>query len=203
MIKKFTLGANKKVNFVRIPKNASTSLYNFFGVTNTIRDEYLGEPKEKIFAPSHCTLDEAVEKLGEGILELPTLAVYRNPYDRAVSFYCFALKYDLFGFYNLPKLPFLEFCETFVKQDEEFFHAWSQKKYINNKHNKEIHILRFDNLEEDLNTFLIEQNLLDFYNKCGSKLKRENTTNHEHFESFYCPESKKIISDLWNEDFNV
>lgn len=30
-MKQFKLGKNKKVNFIRIPKNASTSLYNFFG----------------------------------------------------------------------------------------------------------------------------------------------------------------------------
>lgn len=205
MKKQFTLGANKKVNFVRIPKNASTSLYNFFGATNTIRDEYLHMPKAKyqgLFAPSHCTLQEATDQLGEKILELPTLAVYRNPYERAVSFYCFALKYNLFRFYNLPKLSFLEFCKVFSSQDGDFFHAWSQKKYLQTKSKKEIHILKQDRLEKDLWLFLEKYDLADFYRKAGKKLKHENQTGHKAFGEFYCSESKKIIEDLWLDDFN-
>ena len=89
------IGKNKKVTFIRIPKNASTSLYNFFGPTNTIRDNVIPSNKEiykNFFASSHCRISDSVEHLGDEILSLPTLSVVRNPYDRMVSMYFFAQK---------------------------------------------------------------------------------------------------------------
>ena len=61
----------KSLTFVRIPKNASTSIYEHIKPLNTIRDELLPYRREhfNIFAPSHCRLSEAVEALGKSILD--------------------------------------------------------------------------------------------------------------------------------------
>ena len=193
--KKFTFGANKKVNFIRIPKNASTSLYNYFGVTNTIRDNYLSVDNEvykNIFAPSHCRLEFAIKEFGERILSLPTLAVIRNPYDRMVSMYFFAQKTKLNGVYDMDFQNFLEFCEHFqrLSSDPNFFHAWSQKSFI-----------EVDN-DTRVDSLLSFENLQDFYKKAGVTLKKENSTKHEIFKQYYCSKSKKIVENIWGEDID-
>lgn len=201
-MKQFKLGKNKKVNFIRIPKNASTSLYNFFGVTNTIRDEYLPHPEttyKNFFAPSHCTLNMAIRALGEEILQLPTFAVVRNPYDRAVSMYFFAKKYNLFNLYNQNDLNFLQFCESLSIQDENFFHAWPQLKYFQNH---KVDLIRFENLEEELWHFLDKNKLKKFYKNAGRVLKKENQTNHENYKKYFCTKSTKIIENIWHQDLD-
>lgn len=207
-MKKFTFGANKKVNFIRIPKNASTSLYNYFGVTNTIRDNYLSEDNEaykNIFAPSHCRLEFAIKEFGERILSLPTLAVIRNPYDRIVSMYFFAQKTKLNRVYNVDFQNFLEFCEYSqeLSSDPNFFHAWSQKSFIEVDNDIRVDsLLSFENLQGDLDKFLYKFNLKDFYKKAGATLKKENSTKHENFKQYYCSKSKKIVENIWGEDID-
>ena len=68
---------NLSVTFVRIPKNASTSIYEALGKANTIRDEKLVKFSRAnnaryrgVLAPSHCLLSEAIEELGDGILSI-------------------------------------------------------------------------------------------------------------------------------------
>jgi hypothetical protein len=206
--KKFTFGANKRVNFIRIPKNASTSLYNYFGVTNTIRDNYLSVDNEvykNIFAPSHCRLEFAIKEFGERILSLPTLAVIRNPYDRMVSMYFFAQKTKLNRVYDMDFQNFLEFCEHFqeLSSDPNFFHSWSQKSFIEVDNNiRADSLLSFENLQEDLDKFLYEFNLKDFYEKAGVSLKKDNSTEHENFKQYYCSKSKKIVENIWGEDID-
>ena len=206
--KKFTFGANKRVNFIRIPKNASTSLYNYFGVTNTIRDNYLSVDNEvykNIFAPSHCRLEFAIKEFGERILSLPTLAVIRNPYDRMVSMYFFAQKTKLNRVYDMDFQNFLEFCEHSqeLSSDPNFFHSWSQKSFIEVDNNiRADSLLSFENLQEDLDKFLYEFNLKDFYEKAGVSLKKDNSTEHENFKQYYCSKSKKIVENIWGEDID-
>jgi hypothetical protein len=206
--KKFTFGANKRVNFIRIPKNASTSLYNYFGVTNTIRDNYLSVDNEvykNIFAPSHCRLEFAIKEFGERILSLPTLAVIRNPYDRMVSMYFFAQKTKLNRVYDMDFQNFLEFCEHSqeLSSDPNFFHSWSQKSFIEVDNDiRADSLLSFENLQEDLDKFLYEFNLKDFYEKAGVSLKKDNSTEHENFKQYYCSKSKKIVENIWGEDID-
>jgi len=205
-MKKFTFGANKKVNFIRIPKNASTSLYNHFGVTNTIRDNYLSADNEiykNAFAPSHCRLEFAIKEFGERILSLPTLAVIRNPYDRMVSMYFFAQKNKLNGVYDTDFKNFLEFCEFFqeLSSDPNFFHAWSQKSFIEFEGSISIgNLIRFENLEVEFAEFLHKHNLKNFYKKAGIQLKKENQTKHKSYQEYFCPKSKNIVNKIWGED---
>jgi|TARA_B110000285_G_scaffold28573_1_gene28663 hypothetical protein len=205
-LKQFTFGANKKVNFVRIPKNASTSLYNYFGATNTIRDNYLNVDNQvykNIFAPSHCRLDFAVKEFGERILDLPTLAVIRNPYDRMVSMYFFAQKFKLNKIYDVNIDNFLKFCEDFESlcSDEDFFHGWTQKSFIELEGNISVgNLIRFENLEVEFTKFLHEHNLKNFYKKAGIQLKKENQTKHKAYQEYFCPKSKNIINKIWGED---
>ena len=207
-LKQFTFGDNKKVNFIRIPKNASTSLYNYFGATNTVRDDYLNANNEiykNIFAPSHCRLNFAIKEFGERILDLPTLAVIRNPYDRMVSMYFFAQKFKLNKIYNVDIENFLQFCQTFESlcSDESFFHGWPQKSFIELESKVSVeNLIRFENLETEFAEFLHKYNLKNFYEKSQITLKQLNGTEHKNFKHYYCQKSKKIINKIWGEDLD-
>ena len=199
------LGKNKKVTFIRIPKNASTSLYNFFGPTNTIRDNVI--PSEKkiykdFFAPSHCRISDAVEHLGDEILSLPTFSVIRNPYDRMVSMYFFAKKLNLSKVYGHTADNFLDFCRLFQKMSEDkgFFSSWSQKSFIQIGNETVGDVIRFENLNEDFNKFLIKNDLLGFFDQYNKSLKKENQTSHERYKNYYCLDSKNIVKKFWSED---
>lgn len=211
---KTILKKNKKVTFVRIPKNASTSMYDFFSASNTIREHLIkiSPHHQKIYSTSHCKLRTAVEEIGEDILSLPSLAVIRNPYDRALSMFSFAKKLNDSQFIDFEKVhglkfkdDFLEFYEKFleISKKEDFMHSWTQKSYIelNNKVGVK-YLLTFENLAEDLQTFLTETGLQDFYNEHNRKLKKLNTTNHKHYRDVYCPRSREIVEEIWGEDID-
>jgi hypothetical protein len=201
----------KKVTFIRIPKNASTSIYDFFGCTNTVIDYALMEiftSKEdvykKFFAPSHCRINTAVEYLGDKILSLPTLAVIRNPYDRMVSMYHFSMRMDLGKMYDKTIDNFLQFCELMEEQaqDKTFFPAWTQKSYIEID-GKLVDKLRFENIDKDFESFLEKYNLTNFYKTHKRILERKNSTNHDDYKKYLCSSSKSIIERIWGEDFYI
>lgn len=208
------MNKNKKVTFVRIPKNASTSLYNFFGASNTIREHSLKiRPEhEEIYSTSHCKLETAIEELGQEITSLPSLAVIRNPYDRAVSMFSFAKKINEYDFINFKKIygcdfkdDFLEFYEYFlqISKEKDFMHSWTQKSYIQSNNKIGIkYLLTFENLSEDLETFLTETDLKEYYEKHNRKLKKENSTIHKHYKEIYCPRSREIVEEIWGEDID-
>ncbi len=189
------------LTFLRIPKNASTSIYSFFGFANTIRNEYLDANNSKhlnIFEPSHCTLREAKELLGKGVAELPILAVTRNPYDRLVSMFFFAKKHDLGQIYDISLNSFDEFAEGFYKlsKDPNFFHAKTQLDYIKGSDN--VTVCRFENLKEDISKFIKDNNLsfdIDEFQKL-------NSTKHDDYKSYYTGKSKEIVENMWRDDLD-
>lgn len=187
------------VTFIRIPKNASTSIYSFFGEMNVVRDECLDANNEKylnIFAPSHCTLSEAVSALGKDILNNPIFAVVRNPYDRLVSMFFFAKKYNLGSIYNINTEDFDQFAEQFYEHsfDPNFFHAKSQKKFIGEG---EVTVGRFETLEKDIDSFIKSHNIDNLTIDDFPKL---NSTVHDGYKEYYSDKSKRIVQDMWGED---
>ena len=190
------------ITFIRIPKNASTSLYTFFGDENTIRNEYIDSDNERymnIFESSHCEIDYAVDILGEEILDNPVLSVVRNPFDRLVSMYFFARKYDLGKIYDIDISTFDDFVEGFYryKDDKNFFHAIPQCDYIKSEC-PNLTVIRFESLEDDLTRF-IEDNELNFD---ITKLEKLNSTEHTHYGDYYSDTSKGIVEDMWGMDLD-
>lgn len=195
---------------MRIPKNASTSIYESLGTKNTIRDEKLvsfsqrhyGRYKE-VLPPSHCLLSEAIIELGEEILNFPSFAVVRNPFCRMVSMYAFSIKSRVLHIYTNKIPSFLDFCSLFLQQQEEndgtFFPAFTQKSYITLGDGVGVNkILRLENLDKEFKNFIIEYSLTDII----QELPHTNSTTHESYTSYYCTESKKIVKKLWKEDLD-
>ena len=189
----------KYLTFLRIPKNASTSTYTFFGFANTIRNEYLDANNSKylnVFESSHCTLKEAKELLGDCIAELPVVSIVRNPYDRMVSMFFFAKKHNLGQLYNISLDSFDAFVEGFYKlsNDPDFFHAKSQCDYISGS--ESVTVCRFENLENDISKFIGDNNL-SFNIDTFPKL---NSTVHNNYKSYYTSKSKDIVKKMWGDD---
>ena len=176
---------------MRIPKNASTSIYEHIQPINTIKDDLLPFREEHfgVFAPSHCRLSEAVSVLGESILDKIVFSVCRNPYDRMVSQYCFVnsqsfIKKDFGGFSD-----FVDFC---IEEDTIASH--SQSYYLDV--DVDIDILRFETLLLDWYRFLGKHRLF-----INPSIKHSNKTPHKHYTEYYTPKLKKKVAELWKDDF--
>lgn len=190
------------ITFIRIPKNASTSIYSFFGNMNTVRNEFFDADNEKylnIFEPSHCTLSEAVSILGKDILKNPVFAVVRNPYDRLVSMFFFAKKYDLGRIYGIDTEDFDKFAKQFYEHstDPNFFHAKSQKEFISTEGATPAYVGRFETLEKDVGSFIRSHHIdtLDIAN-----FPKLNSTVHNEYREYYSESSKEIVQKMWGDD---
>jgi len=184
-----------KVCFFRIPKNASTSIYEHLGDKNIIRDENLKKLFKKnrfhnIFAPSHCKVSEAIECIGQEILLLPCFAVCRNPFDRMVSQYFFCQQND---FINKTFTSFNNFVDFCLK--EKSIASMSQSEYLDIP--SKVSILKFENLQEDFKNFLFNYNVIDI----PVNLPQKNKSSHNKYQNYYTKETEKKVLDLWHEDF--
>ena len=197
------MGLDKLVTFIRIPKNASTSLYLFFGTLNTVRNEYLSADNLKhlnIFESSHQSISELEVNLGPDILDNPVLAVVRNPYDRLVSMYFFAKKYDLGKIYDIDTSNFSSFAKGFyeLSKDCNFFHAMSQVEFIDHAEKDNFTVIRFEDLKNGLCDFIKNHNLSSTFDI--DKLEALNGTTHKHYSEYYNDETIGIVKAMWGCD---
>ena len=190
-----------KVSFIRIPKNASTSIYKHLGEKNTITDEKLielgkNEKYHNILAPSHCKLSEALEYIGPDILKYPIFCICRNPYDRMVSAYTYSQISPLFDLQIKSFEEFIDKCiEVYGIEKYELF--WMpQSNYINIKCN--INILRYENLDKDFKNFILDNNL-----DISTDLPWLNQSNSSNYKSYYTEELRKKVYKIWKKDFNT
>jgi hypothetical protein len=191
------------LTFIRIPKNASTSLYEFFGNLNTARNERLSGDNPRhlnIFESSHQSISELEVNLGSGILDKPVLAVVRNPYDRLVSMYFFAKKYELGKIYDIDTSEFLNFARGFygLSKSRDFFHAMSQVEFIKHAKIDNFTIVKFENLKEGINNFINKKELGGTFD--AKKLASLNGTNHKHYSEYYNDETISIVKSMWGCD---
>lgn len=222
---------DSSVTFVRIPKNASTSIYESLGAANTIRNEKISrlyssrhsiktseERYKGKVAPSHCVLREAVDKLGDEILEVPSFGVVRNPYDRLASMYCHARSYNLMFHLSqdFQDYSFGSFCRALLELEgrSNFLHAYSvgpnpidiliahsltQKSYLilNDKIGVD-RVLKFENINEEFKKFITDYKILNV----DPVLPHKNSPNRAAYKDFFCKETKKIVKRMWEEDLD-
>lgn len=191
--------------FIRIPKNASTSLYHAFGKNNIVcarlnsfseklKDEDFWQ---KIVHPSHIGMDVIVKYLGKQQLDLLTICCIRNPYDRIVSAFTFTRKHELWRIYSDQEPTFRQFAEAYCnrKEDKNFSHAHSQTKWITfeGRCRADV-ILRFEHLEEDFNRMNAKY-------KFNFKIPHLNSTEHKPFHEYYDDELGELVFKSYEEDF--
>jgi len=198
-----------KVIFYRIPKNASTSIYNHLGNTNVIKANIglIAEAVDQriyknIFEPSHVKPEELKSFGIFNVNDYFSFVVVRNPWDRIVSMYKFSLlnKHLFEQTYGIKDMGFLHFCRTIEerKDDKFFIGSHKQTSWIDPK-NPPDKILRFESLQEDFSEMIEEINLIGVNNE----LPHRNRTDHEHYSTYYNPETIEIISKVFEEDIDT
>lgn len=195
-----------KVIFYRIPKNASTSIYNHLGAKNIInlceKDLYQKVDQriyKNTFYPSHVKPEELENLiLGNLINDYFSFCVIRNPWDRAVSMYKFAIKMGFKNVYNIDvEDTFENFCSVLKENKDNPFFIGSHKQCDWLKGNcPPKKIIYFENLQQEFSEMVEELNLIGV----SPILPHENKTEHSHYSLYYNDSTKQIIKDVFEED---
>lgn len=198
-----------KIIFYRIPKNASTSIYDHLGNINLIKEnesliEGFGDKrlyKNNLFSSTHLKPDELKIILGPIIERYFSFCVVRNPWDRMVSTYKFSEKYNLHKHYGLDNHPsFSYFCELIEKNANDPFILSAHKQVQwTNGNCKPKKIIKFENLQEDFSKMIKKQNLSDIV----GVLPHENKTEHDHYSAYYDAKTKDIVARVFKEDIKA
>lgn len=196
--------------FIRIPKNASTSLYSHLGDFNLIKkheESFNILLKNKVyrgwFSPTHAKPNEIAQVLGNAIRNYMSFAVVRNPYDRMVSMYRFAIENDLGKIYNLNSdISFTEFCEIlndkYSNNDKSFIATHSQTEWTEGIFQPNF-ILKFENLQKDFEKMLAECNIKHI----NKSLPHENATKRSVYQDYFDGRSKKLTSKIFEKDIDT
>ena len=177
---------NLKLIFIHIPKNAGSSVLEFFDW-----DKIRGEKYGKKYGKKHGGVKHYAKKLGKKYYEYCSFTIIRNPWDRMVSLYFYyrerkvreAQQYEFKEWILLPELITGDIWHT-------------QISYLTDL-NEEIDvdfILRFENIEEDW-----KQLLQDICLPYG-KLPHINTSEHEDYRSYYDNKTIGFVQDSCRED---
>jgi hypothetical protein len=196
--------------FVRIPKNASSSLYNHVGPFNLIykhQSKFLKNLNNKqyknFFDPTHAKPEEIKNILPVNVNDYFSFAVVRNPWDRFISMYGFMHKlklWELYGYKN--PFSFEEFCdfvlERFKENDQHFFPTQNQVEWLDGAF-KVKKILFFENIQQDFEDMLKEKNM----NHINPKLPHLNSCDHKNYREYYTDKTKSLVEEIFKKDLDT
>jgi len=194
--------------FLRIPKNASSSIMEHLGDRNLLvkyarKLELSLDEKiyKSFFAATHARPHELESVINSIELRAFSFAVVRNPWDRVVSMYHFGKKMglaDLFGLSN--DLSFEGFCEIIEARrwDRSFFPVFKQIEWTHSS--IEVNeILRFENLSKDFSDMIKNHSIKGI----SPYLPHINKTNHKNYRDYFSKRTEKIIESVFEEDCDV
>ena len=165
-----------KAIFIHIPKNAGTSIETLFGNSSF-----------RIQPDKHANIHEIKKKFPKVYDSYRKFTIIRNPYDKMVSWY-FYLKKQI----GIDQ-DVIEFSD-WVKEPLKLWHANDLAYFLDPQHtwvDDTVDIIKFENLNEELNEFFEEEIDLPITNK----------SDHDHFSSYYDEKSSNIIYNRYKEDF--
>ena len=165
-----------KAIFIHIPKNAGTSI-----------EEYFGNESFRIQPNKHDDIHQIKRKFPELCKIYRKFTIIRNPYDKMVSWY-FYLKRNLGENYKIIEFnKWIEDPSKFWHADDPISYLKPQCEWINNT----VEIIKFENLNKELNNFFNETIDLPVTNK----------SNRNHYLEYYNKESLDIIYNKYKKDF--
>tara|TARA_Y100000004_G_C8891798_1_gene402390 strand:+ start:286 stop:969 length:684 start_codon:yes stop_codon:yes gene_type:complete len=191
--------------FLRIPKNASSSIMQVLGTRNIVK-RYESELTEKldhniykkVFDVTHARPEELRSVINPLELDCFSFAVVRNPWDRVVSMYHFGKKLGLAYLFGLKNdLSFSGFCKVLKDREGDpfFLPVFKQTEWTNTSLGLNC-ILKFENLREDYKSMVEKNNI-----SCvSSDLPHTNKSKHSHYKDYFTIEDKKLIKSIFEED---
>ena len=194
--------------FLRIPKNASSSIMKHLGERNLLEKYRVklqasldSEIYKGVFDATHARPHELESIINSIELRAFSFAVVRNPWDRVVSMYHFGKEMGLAHLFGLSNnLSFEDFCETLHSRatDRLFIAAFKQVEWTHNsiEVNK---ILRFENLSQDFSDMIKDHDIQGI----SPSLPHINRTNHKHYRDYFTSNTQKIIRSTFEEDCDV
>ena len=185
-----------KTIFIHIPKTAGTSISRFFQekqISICIQPEL------------HASIHDIKSDFPQAYKNYRKFTVVRNPYDRMVSWYFFLKESAVLAGFDLETVfPF-----NFIKWIEDPFKVnFTRWKLDTSDENKKgipflqpqhmwlddtVNILRYENLNKDLNKF--------FEKKINLPLKNKSNLKKEHFLNYYNKHALDIVYERYKEDF--
>lgn len=197
--------------FVRVPKNASTSIYSHLGEHNLIKKhekmfiDALFKKKlyKNWFSPTHAKPDEIYGMFGSMVKNYMSFAVVRNPFDRAVSMFQFAKENSLGTLYGESNdVSFEDFCdimkENHSDNNKDFIAIHQQTEWFDGAFRPNF-ILRFENLKNDF------QEMLDLcqIKHITADIPHSNSSNRTDYKNYYNSKTKKIIEKIFEKDLDI
>lgn len=190
---------NIKPIFIHIPKNAGSYIRKYVKGENNSYD--------------HMDLNMLYVNFREVFNNHTFFCVVRNPYDRLVSNYEFALKRsntgitqstskEIFDKENIATFEdFVYFLHSNHSNLNKVVHWHPQYTFITVNNTippkQKLSILRFENISEDFKQFLDERNI-----SVNISTEKVNAVTHKDYKEYY--KSKDIISkvnDIYRKDF--
>ncbi len=197
--------------FIRIPKNASTSMYSHLGDLNLIKKHekifndamFKNKLYNKWFSPTYAKPDEIFKFFGRMVRDYMSFAIVRNPFDRAVSMFQFAKENKLGDLYNHSSdIVFEDFCEIMeenhTNNTKDFIGTHQQVEWINGAFQPNF-ILRFENLKNDFKEMLDACEIRHI----SSDIPHENSSKRSNYKDYYNSNAKKIIEKVFEKDIDT
>jgi len=182
----FPLRKGKKTNFVfiHIPKTAGTSIANLIG----------------LYHKKHSTVKMVKQMLGLDWYRAFKFTIVRNPYDRIVSQYEHRKNNNYENIFS-DNMSFENWVTEVYKFRNPKFVTWdigfiTQKAWLKNEDGEvDIdYIVKFENLQHEMKKICQIIGI-------NGRLEHKNATNRKNYKAYYSIETKKIIEDFFEEDF--
>jgi len=197
--------------FIRIPKNASTSMYSHLGDFNLVHKHekifhdslFRNKIYRSWFSTSHAKPDEIFKVFGRMVRDYMSFAIVRNPFDRAVSMFQHAKENNLSDLYGeSADSSFEDFCEIMKESRENniknFIGIHQQVEWLNGAFQPNF-ILRFENLKNDFKEMLDACEIKHI----SSDIPHENSSKRSDYKDYYNSNAKKIIEKVFEKDIDT
>lgn len=194
--------------FYRIPINASSSIYQHLGNFNLInkhekkfRENVTGELYRNNFDSTHAKPNEVFQIFRHEMQNYKSFCVVRNPWERAVSMYEFAVREGLQDLYGITeKTTFERFCGIIHEhRNDDNFIATNKQVQWTKGHYPPQKILRYETLQEDFAEMLQEFGATHI----SPELPHLNKTEHSHYSDYYNTTTKQIIERVFEKDIDT
>jgi hypothetical protein len=197
--------------FIRIPKNASTSMYSHLGDFNLVHKHekifhdslFRNKIYRSWFSTSHAKPDEIFKVFGRMVRDYMSFAIVRNPFDRAVSMFQHAKENNLSDLYGeSADSSFEDFCEIMKESRENniknFIGIHQPVEWLNGAFQPNF-ILRFENLKNDFKEMLDACEIKHI----SSDIPHENSSKRSDYKDYYNSNAKKIIEKVFEKDIDT